>query len=95
MRVTRVRPKPMPIPRTSLESWVFALVWLLFCAAMVAVALFFTPQIGGAYAMDDLTIPADTSVLAPADTTAGNEYAVPMAATVLYPHEKLAEAVKD
>lgn len=92
MRVTSARPKPMPIPKASREPWVSALVWLLFCAAMVAVALFLTPQIGAAYASDDLTVPdeAGTSVLASVDS----DHAVPMAATVLYPNEMGAAVVK-
>ena len=92
MRVTSARPKPMPIPKASREPWLSALVWLLFCAAMVAVALFLTPRIGAAYASDDLTIPDDAS--APVLASVDNEHAVPMAATVLYPNETVAVVVK-
>ena len=52
MRLTSVRAKA--VPKTSPKPWVSALVWLLFCAAMVAVALFLTSQIGAAYASDHL-----------------------------------------
>jgi hypothetical protein len=85
MRVTSAQPKPMPPRRASREPWVSALVWLLFCAAMVAVALFLTPRIGAAYASEDLALPpeAATPLLASADS----EQAVPMAAIVLYPNE--------
>ncbi|WP_295955041.1 hypothetical protein [Rhodoferax sp.] len=88
MRVTSARPKPMPIPKPSRERWVSAVVWLLFCAAMVAVALFLTPRIGAAYASDDLTIPDE--VAAPTLASTDDGHAVSMAATVLYPNEAVA-----
>ena len=82
MRATPARPNSLPRLKASLEPWVFTLVWLLFCAAMVAVALFLTPRIGAAYASNDLTIPDGTS--APGLASADSDPAVPMAATVLY-----------
>ena len=88
MRVTSARPKPMPTPRTRLQPWVSARVWLMFCAALVAVALFLTPRIEAAYASSDLTLPGEASK--PALASADGDLAVPMAATVLYPNETLA-----
>lgn len=95
MRVTSVRPKPMPMRKASREPWVSALVWLLFCAAMVAVALFLTPRIGAAYASEDLTIPDETPTPALANANSDSESAVPMAATVLYPNETVDAVVKN
>ena len=95
MRETSVRPKPMPMRKSSREPWVTALLWLLFCAAMVAVALFLTPRIGAAYASDDLTIPDETTAPALANANADSEHAVPMAATVLYPNETADVVVKN
>nr|WP_315188958.1 hypothetical protein [uncultured Albidiferax sp.] len=85
MRVTSGQPKPMPPRRSSREPWVSALAWLLFCAAMVAVALFLSPRIGAA---DGLTMPPVAS--APVLASADGELAVPMAAIVLYPNEPVA-----
>nr|WP_315207398.1 hypothetical protein [uncultured Albidiferax sp.] len=85
MRVTSGQPKPMPPRRASREPWVSALAWLLFCAAMVAVALFLSPRVG---AEDDLTMPVEVS--APALAGTDGEHAVPMAAIVLYPNEPVA-----
>ncbi|WP_367849933.1 hypothetical protein [Rhodoferax sp. WC2427] len=88
MRVTSARPKPMPPRRAIRGPWVSALLWLLFCAAMVAVALFLTPRIGAIYASQDQGLPPE--VQAPALAGADGEHAVAMAAIVLYPNETMA-----
>lgn len=95
MRVTSVHPKPMPIPKASRAPWVFALVWLLFCAAMVAIALFLTPRIGAANTSNGLTIPDETPAPALANANVDSEHAVPMATTVLYPNETVDAVVKN
>lgn len=93
MRTTTVRPKPMPRRRNVRESWWSAVVWLVFCAAMVAIGLFLTPRIGAAYAAEDLVIPSTGSSTKVSDgaTLVSDivDSAVPMAATVLYPNERL------
>lgn len=91
MRVTSVRPKPIPRVPRNIERWLFALLWILFCAAMVAVALFLTPRIGAADVSDASTLPDDTAAPELADTE--HEHGVPMAATVLYPNENLNETL--
>lgn len=68
MRVTSACPKPMPLPPARRSGWWMALLWGTFCAAVVAIALWLSPEWGTVHAE-----PAD--------------HAVPMAATVLYPHE--------
>ena len=76
------KPKSMPISRASREPLVFTLVWLLFCAVIVVVALFLTPRIGEAYASDDLTIPQESP--APAPVNANSGHAVRRMITLLY-----------
>ena len=87
MRVTSLRPKPMPRVPRNFERWLFALLWIFFCAAMAAVALFLTPRIGTADVSDDLMLPKDT--VSPDWAPTDHEHGVPMAATVLYPNENL------
>nr|WP_315241412.1 hypothetical protein [uncultured Albidiferax sp.] len=89
MRVTSAQPKPMPPRRASRGPWVSALAWLLFCAAMVAVALLLSPRIG---VVDDPTMPVEAT--APVLASADGEHAIPMAAIVLYPNEAAALVVK-
>lgn len=91
MRLTSVGPKPLPRVPENVERWLFALLWLLFCVAMVAVALFLTPRIGSAGVSDAFTLPDDTTAPELADTE--HEHGVPMAATVLYPNENLNETL--
>ncbi|WP_394790587.1 hypothetical protein [Rhodoferax sp.] len=83
MRTTLVRPKPMPARRER-EAWWSAVVWLVFCVAMVGVGVFLTPRIGAAYASEDLLIPPTPGTTLVSEIV---ESAVPMAATVLYPNE--------
>ncbi len=84
MRVTSARPKPMPPARAGRATWLLALAWLLFCAAMVAVVLFLTPRMGAAYAVAGVPTVASTD----------SAQAIPMAATALYPNESVAVTVK-
>ncbi len=74
---------PMPATHRVREQWIFALVWLLFCAAMVAIGLFLTPELGAVDAPDGLPL-LHTAALH--DDAA--DAAVPMAATVLLPYEQ-------
>lgn len=92
MQVRSASSEPVSNFRANAEPWVFALVWLLFCAAMVAIALFLTPRIGAGYASADLAIP-DVSP-EPALDDAAIELAIPMAATVLYPNEPATSGIK-
>nr|WP_315430677.1 hypothetical protein [uncultured Albidiferax sp.] len=89
MRTTTVRPKPMPRRRGGRESWLSALAWLVFCIAMVAVGIFLTPKIGAAYAAGDLVIPSTANASGATLVLDMVDSAVPMAATVLYPNERL------
>ena len=89
MRTTTVRPKPMPRRRGGRESLWSALAWLVFCIAMVAVGIFLTPKIGAAYAAADQTIPSAVNTSGTTLVSDIVDSAVPMAATVLYPNERL------
>jgi len=82
MQVSTARRKPMPRARPG--PWLHALVWLLFCAAMVAIGLYFSPGVGLAFDATELPSARPSKTLPVADTA---DHAVPMAATVLLPHE--------
>jgi hypothetical protein len=85
MRITSARPKPMPPARAEPLPWVSALLWLVFCAVMVAVSLYLSPGVGAVYASEDMFLPTEPGL--PQPVSADNEHAVPMAMTVLYPNE--------
>jgi len=46
----------MPATRRVRKQWVSALLWLLFCAAMVVIGLFLTPEFGAVDAPDGVPL---------------------------------------
>jgi hypothetical protein len=73
----------MPATRRVRKQWVSALLWLLFCAAMVVIGLFLTPEFGAVDAPDG--VPLLHTVAVHDDAV---DAAVPMAAVVLLPYEQ-------
>ncbi len=88
MRTRSVRPKPMPRVSAKDGPWWPLLAWLVFSAVLVAIGVFLTPNVGIVYGNEGLPgsniLPGNPAVSQLADA---EDAAVPMASTVLLPHE--------